>query len=118
MRTALEGIHLEDTGLVRVHGVDAVKFLQGQLSNDVSRLSAGQSILAGYHNPQGRTVALLRLVHWDVNDILALVPRELAGSVAARLAKYVFRAKGKISDEAASWRGGGLIDGGPAGGGG
>jgi folate-binding protein YgfZ len=115
MRTALEGIHLEDTGLVRVHGADAVKFLQGQLSNDVSRLSAGQSILAGYHNPQGRTVALLRLVHWDVDDILALVPRELAGTVAARLAKYVLRAKVKIADESAGWRVAGLIDTGPAG---
>jgi len=114
MRTALEGIHLEDTGLVRVHGTDAVKFLQGQLSNDVSKLSAGQSILAGLHNPQGRTVALLRLVHWDVNDILALVPRELAGSVAARLAKYILRAKVKIADESASWRVVGLIDAGPA----
>ena len=114
MRTALEGIHLEDTGLVRVHGADAVKFLQGQLSNDVSKLSAGQSILAGFHNPQGRTVALLRLVHWDVNDILALVPRELAGSVAARLAKYILRAKVKIADESASWRVVGLIDAGPA----
>jgi len=114
MRTALEGIHLQDTGLVRVHGADAVKFLQGQLSNDVSKLSAGQSILAGYHNPQGRAVALLRLVHWDVNDILALVPRELAGSVAARLAKYILRAKVKIADESASWRVVGLIDAGPA----
>src|SRR4051812_31371030 len=114
MRTALEGIHLEDTGLIRVHGADAVKFLQGQLSNDVSRLSAGQSILAGYHNPQGRTVALLRVVHWDANDILALVPRELAGSVAARLAKYILRSKVKIADESASWRVVGLIDAGPA----
>ena len=114
MRTALEGIHLEDTGLVRVRGADAVKFLQGQLSNDVSKLSAGQSILAGYHNPQGRTVALLRLVHWDVDDILALVPRELAGSVAARLAKYVLRAKVKVADESAGWRVVGLIDAGPA----
>src|SRR4051812_23659893 len=114
MRTALEGIHLEDTGLIRVHGADAVKFLQGQLSNDVSRLSAGQSILAGYHNPQGRTVALLRVVHWDANDILALVPRELAGSVAARLAKYILRSKVKIADESASWRVIGLIDAGPA----
>ena len=116
MRTALEGIHLEDTGLVRVRGADAVKFLQGQLSNDVSKLSAGQSLLAGYHNPQGRTVALLRLVHWDVDDILALVPRELAGSVAARLAKYVLRAKVKVTDESAGWRVVGLIDAGPAGG--
>jgi tRNA-modifying protein YgfZ len=114
MRTALEGIHLEDTGLVRVRGADAVKFLQGQLSNDVSKLSAGQSILAGYHNPQGRAVALLRLVHWDVDDILALVPCELAGSVAARLAKYVLRAKTKVADESAAWRVDGLIDAGGA----
>jgi folate-binding protein YgfZ len=114
MRTALEGIHLEDTGLIRVRGADAVKFLQGQLSNDVSKLGAGQSILAGFHNPQGRTIALLRLVHWDVDDILALVPRELAGSVAARLAKYILRAKVKVADESASWRVVGLIDAGPA----
>jgi folate-binding Fe-S cluster repair protein YgfZ len=96
MPNALEVIGLEDLGIVRVRGVDAVRFLQGQLSNDVARLGAGDSILAGYHNPQGRTIALLRLVQWDADpatpgDILAVVPRGLAGGVARRRAKCVRR---------------------------
>jgi len=120
MHNAPEVITLEDLGIVRVCGVDAVRFLQGQLSNDVSRLSAEQSILAGYHNPQGRTIALLRLVQWHADgvapdrstpaDILAVVPRELAGVVASRLGKFVLRAKVKIADESASWRIHGLVD--------
>jgi folate-binding protein YgfZ len=121
MHYAPEVITVEDVGIVpelgivRVRGVDAVRFLQGQLSNDVARLSAGQSILAGYHNPQGRTIALLRLVQWDVDgaapgDILAVVPRELAGVVASRLGKFVLRAKVKIADESAGWRVHGLVD--------
>jgi folate-binding protein YgfZ len=115
MRNAPEVITLEDLGIVRVRGVDAVRFLQGQLSNDVARLSAQHSILAGYHNPQGRTIALLRLVQWHADpmvpgDILAVVPRELAGVVASRLGKFVLRAKVKIADESAAWRIAGLVD--------
>jgi folate-binding protein YgfZ len=118
MRNALEVITLEDLGIVRVHGVDAVRFLQGQLSNDVARVSAGNSLLAGYHNPQGRTIALLRLVQWDANVILAVVPRELAGVVASRLGKFVLRAKVKVADESAAWRVAGLLDVAAAGAGG
>jgi folate-binding protein YgfZ len=116
MRNAPEVITLEDLGIVRVRGVDAVRFLQGQLSNDVARLSAQHSILAGYHNAQGRTIALLRLVQWDADpaapaDILAVVPRELAGVVASRLGKFVLRAKVKIADDSAAWRIAGLVGG-------
>ncbi len=115
MHNAPEVITLDDLGIVRVRGVDAVRFLQGQLSNDVARLSAAQSVLAGYHNPQGRTIALIRLVQWDADpaatgDILAVVPRELAGVVASRLGKFVLRAKVKIADESAAWRVTGLVD--------
>ncbi len=114
MRTALEGIYLQDTGIVRVQGADALTFLQGQLSNDLAKLSARQSLLAGYHNPQGRTIAVLRLVHWNAEDILIALPRELAAAVASRLAKYVLRAKAKVADESAAWRVVGLVDSGPA----
>jgi len=91
-------------GIVRVRGAEAVKFLQGQLSNDVTKLSSRLSQVAGFHNPQGRTIALLRLVLRDSDDILALVPRELASGVAARLSKYVLRAKVKVADESAAWQ--------------
>jgi tRNA-modifying protein YgfZ len=109
MHTALKVIGLEHLGIVRIRGVDAVKFLQGQLSNDVAQLSAQRSLLAGYHNPQGRTIALIRLVQWDADDILAVVPRELATVVASRLSKFVLRAKVKVVDESAAWRVSGLV---------
>jgi folate-binding protein YgfZ len=114
MHNAPEVITLDDLGIVRVRGIDAVRFLQGQLSNDVALLGAERSILAGYHNPQGRTIALLRLVQWDAHDILAVVPRELAGVVASRLGKFILRAKVKIADESAGWRVTGLVDVAPA----
>ncbi len=113
MRNSLEVIGLEDLGAVRVRGPDAVRFLQGQLSNDVSKLSTVQSMLAGFHNPQGRTVALLRLVLWEADDILAVVPRELAAPVAARLGKFVLRAKVKVADESSAWRLNGVVGGNP-----
>jgi folate-binding protein YgfZ len=110
MRNSLEVIGLGDLGIVRMRGVEAVRFLQGQLSNDVAQLSAERSILAGYHNPQGRAIALLRLVQWDADDFLAVVPRELAAVVASRLSKFVLRAKVKISDESSAWQVSGLVD--------
>ena len=115
MRIALKVIELEHLGIVRMRGADAVKFLQGQLSNDVAQLSDQRSLLAGYHNPQGRTIALVRLVQWDTEDILAVVPRELATVVASRLSKFVLRAKVKVADESAAWRVSGLLGAAPAG---
>lgn len=102
-------VALDDLGAVRVTGIDAVRFLQGQLSNDIGRVSAERSVLAGLHNPQGRAIALLRIVQLAPNDFLALLPRELAGAVASRLAKYVLRAKVTVTDESPAWRVTGLI---------
>jgi hypothetical protein len=48
-------------------------------------LGAETSLLAGYHNPQGRAIALLRLVQLGADDVLAVLPRELVSVVAARL---------------------------------
>jgi tRNA-modifying protein YgfZ len=109
MSTDWNLIELGDLGVLRLRGVDAVRFLQGQVSNDVERLSAERSQLAGYHNPQGRAIALLRLVQLAPDDVLAILPRELIGTVAARLVKFILRAKVKIADESAGWRVAGLV---------
>jgi tRNA-modifying protein YgfZ len=105
----LQTVELDDLGAVRVTGADAARFLQGQLSNDLGRVSAERSALAGLHNPQGRAIALLRIVQLAADDYLALLPRELAASVAARLSKYVLRAKVRVSDDSDTWRITGLI---------
>jgi folate-binding protein YgfZ len=104
MRKEWNQSELADLGVLRVRGADAVSFLQGQVSNDVARLTPQHSLLAGYHNPQGRAIALLRLVRLEQDDLLAILPRELVATVASRLSKFVLRAKVKIADESASWR--------------
>lgn len=101
--TAPRQTRLADMGILRAQGADVVKFLQGQLSNDVARLTAEFSVLAGLHNAQGRAIALLRLVLAGPDEILALVPRELAATVAARLGKFVLRAKVRILDASSEW---------------
>jgi folate-binding protein YgfZ len=93
-----ESIALPDLGALRIKGSDGVRFLQGQLSNDVQLLSSEHSVLAGYHNPQGRTIAVLQLLRTAPDEILAILPRELAALVAARLAKFILRAKVAIED--------------------
>lgn len=100
---------LDDFGVLRLRGPDAARFLQGQVSSDVEQLTPERSQLAGYHNPQGRAIAVLRLVLLAPDDLLAILPRELAPSVASRLGKFVLRAKVKIADESAAWRVAGLI---------
>jgi hypothetical protein len=109
MATDWNLIELTDLGVLRFRGVEAVKFLQGQVSNDVEKLNPEQSQLAGYHNPQGRAIALLRLVQLAPDDVLALLPRELASPVATRLTKFVLRTKVKITDESAGWKVTGLV---------
>ncbi len=109
MNNAWNLIGLDDFGVLRLRGADAIRFLQGQVSNDVEQLSLERSQLAGYHNPQGRAIAVLRLAQLAPDDLLAIVPRELAATVASRLGKFVLRAKVKIADESAAWRVAGLV---------
>ena len=100
---------LSDFGVLRAQGPEAVKFLQGQLSQDIEKLSAERSLVAGYHNPQGRAIALVRLVQWGPEDILVVLPRELTATVASRLTKFVLRAKVKITEASSAWRVTGLV---------
>ena len=100
---AHRGALLSHLGVVRVQGTDATRFLQGQLSNDLTKLAPGTAMLAGLHNPQGRAIAVLRLVLIAPDLVLAVVPAELVTPVVARLSKFVLRAKVKVSDGSAEW---------------
>jgi len=95
---------LEDFGMLRFRGPDTRKFLQGQLSNDVTRLLPGAIMRAGLHSPQGRTLALLWLAAAASGDILALLPLELVTTVATQLRRYQLRAKLTITDESVQRR--------------
>jgi folate-binding protein YgfZ len=93
-----------ELSVLRIAGVDAAKFLQGQLSNDFEALTAGAACLAGLHNPQGRVIALLATVRVSAEEFLAVLPRDLAAAVAARLGKFVLRSKVQIADVSTEFR--------------
>src|SRR6516165_685918 len=109
MRSDVSTVTLETLGVLRARGPDAVSFLQGQLSNDLTRLVTERSLLAGYHNPQGRVIALLRVLQLAPEDLLAVLPRELVPTVIARLSKFILRAKVKLLYDSPSWQITGLV---------
>jgi len=95
---ACERIELTDMGVIHVAGRDARAFLQGQLSNDLLRLTLEQSLLAALNTAQGRVVAILRLVQ-RADGIFAILPASLVTTVIAALRRYVLRSKVTLSDE-------------------
>ena len=98
-------------GVLTFRGPDAARFLQGQLSADVEKLSRGATTLAGLHSPQGRTVAILALLRTTPEELLAVLPRELVAAVALRLSKFILRSKVRIEDASEIFRVVGLAAG-------
>jgi folate-binding protein YgfZ len=84
-------------GLMRFTGPDALSFLQGQLSNDTTRLEKGSPLLAAYSTPQGRVVALLHVLPYS-GGAIAILPREILLPTLERLRKFVLRAKVSAED--------------------
>jgi folate-binding protein YgfZ len=102
MRTGWRVISELGLGVMRARGADAITFLQGQLSNDTTRITQALQ-LSGYHTPQGRAIALLRLTRLAPEDLLAIMPLELVPVVIARLKRFVLRAKVQLTDESPQW---------------
>jgi folate-binding protein YgfZ len=93
--------------VLAARGVDARRFLQGQLSADVLGLPAGEARWAGLHNPQGRSLATLRLIADSTvaagTDVLALLPPERLATVLPLLRRYLLRSKATLGDESERW---------------
>ena len=99
----MTGVRLEQLAWIGARGPDARKFLQGQVSQDVLGQPTDRVALAGLHNPQGRAVAILRLVPLAEDALLLGLPAEIAAAVIQRLRRYVLRAKLALEDVSADW---------------
>ncbi len=95
---------LDHLTVLDARGADVLAFMQGQVSNDVTALPGRGSLLAALNNPQGRVVAVLRLLHLAQDHVLLVMPADLAEQVRHLLAKYVLRAKVKVAEAGATWR--------------
>jgi len=84
-------------GLIAVRGPDGETFLQGQLTCDVRRVTAEQSLIGAYCTPKGRALACVRVFSHEQSYYLEL-PQSLVEPTLNRLRKYVMRAKTELVD--------------------
>lgn len=88
---------LSDFGLIRASGDDSESFLQGQLTNDITKVTSEHSQLSGYCTPKGRLLATMRVISHG-GDFLLLMPKERLTSVLQRLGMFVMMSKVTLSD--------------------
>lgn len=96
--------NLDDLAVLDVRGADTLGFLQGQVSNDMELLADRGSLIAALSNAQGRVLAVLRLLFVAQDQVLIVLPAELAESIRQLLQKYILRAKVTITQASTAWR--------------
>jgi folate-binding protein YgfZ len=96
--TADGALPLAHWGLIRARGADAVKFLQGQLTNDVSTMGLASVRLAGFCTAKGRLQA--SFIVWKLADdeLLLACAASVLPATLKRLSMFVMRAQCKLTD--------------------
>jgi folate-binding protein YgfZ len=78
-----------------ISGPDRVEFLQGQLTQDVTKLETTGTSLAGWASAKGRLLAAGQLIAAG-DEIWWPLPADIVGGVAQRLKMFVLRSDVKI----------------------
>ncbi len=100
---AVDGaLRLYDWGLIRAEGADAVSFLHGQLTQDVTHLDERHARLAGYCSAKGRLLATFLMWRAPSDQILLACSADLLAPTLKRLSMFVLRAKCKLSNASES----------------
>lgn len=87
---------LPHRALVAVHGEDRISFLQGLVSNDMAKVSAGEAVWAAFLTPQGKF--LHEFFAFPHNDTVFLeCERIRRDDLVTRLSRYKLRAKVNVT---------------------
>ncbi len=97
-------VALAHWGLMRARGADAVKFLQGQLTNDVATLGPDRARLAGFCSAKGRLQASFVVWQLAPDDLLMACHASVLPATLKRLSMFVMRAQCKLTDAGSEWR--------------
>ena len=93
---------LSHEGILAVRGSDASKFLQGQLTCNLSYLNDHTASLGARCTPKGRMQSSFRIVHHADGFLLAMA-QGLLDAQMEDLKKYAVFSKAKLTDETAEW---------------
>ncbi|OGT37509.1 MAG: hypothetical protein A3F11_02510 [Gammaproteobacteria bacterium RIFCSPHIGHO2_12_FULL_37_14] len=95
--TSAMTVPLKNDGILKVSGMDAKKFLQGQLTCDVNDVAISESRLAAHCNPQGRIVSLFYLAFFQEAYFL-LMPSSMIELTMQALKRYAVFYKVTLAD--------------------
>jgi len=93
---------LSHEGVLAVRGVDASKFLQGQLTCNLNYLSDDRASLGARCTQKGRMQSSFRIL-LEGDGVLMAMATELLEPQLADLKKYAVFSKSRLTDESASW---------------
>ena len=107
---------LSHLGVIRAVGEDAVKFLQGQLTQDVALLGMNEARLAAFCSAKGRMQASFIVFKRPSEidpalppEILLICSQDILAPTLKRLSMFVMRAKVKLTDATADFALYGLV---------
>ena len=83
--------------VVAVRGPDATSFLQGQLSQDVAAVAEGGAAWSLLLDPQGKLVAIARVVRLADDTWLLVVDAGIGDTVVERLERFKLRTKADVA---------------------
>ena len=89
--------------VLRVHGIDSETFLQGQVSQDVTKIETGESKWSFILNPDGKVSAWLRITRLPDDGFLLDVDENAGEETLKRLLRFKLRVQCDISLEKWHW---------------
>ena len=95
--SAAKAVILEYRGLLRVGGADRIEFLQGIVSNDVTRASADQALWAAFLTPQGKFLHEFFMAA-EGDSLLLDCEAARSADLARRLKLYKLRSQVTVED--------------------
>ncbi len=90
--------HLNNFGLIKISGIDANKFLQGQITVNIDLVTENQLTLAATCNPQGRVLSLF-FINKKEGDFYLILRSDTIESTLAHFKKYAVFFKVAITDD-------------------
>jgi folate-binding protein YgfZ len=96
--TAITSIPLPGRGVLAVRGPEARTFLQGLVTNDVTRVNPARAIYAALLTPQGKFLFDFLIADDGAGGMLFDTDRERLPELAKRLTFYKLRSKVEIAD--------------------
>ena len=94
--------HLPDRGVLEVAGPDRAAFLQGLVSNDVTKVAEGEAVWSALLTPQGKWLADFFVIPQG-DAVLLDAERAQVPDLIQRLTRFRLRSKVTLRDASGEW---------------